>query len=111
MPDASAGSLADIGISAEILDMRILAPLDKTTLLNSVRKTGRFMVVQEECMHGFGAHLIAMVADEVLEYIRAPRIPLLGTPCKFAPPPRFWEFHVPSRQHIEECVKTLIKEE
>lgn len=98
------------GISAEVLDIRILAPLDKKTLLQSVRKTGRFLVVQEECAHGFGAHLVATVADEALEHIQARRIPILGTPCAFAPPPRFWEFHVPTTSLITAQVQALVQE-
>ncbi len=97
-------------ISAEVLDVRILAPLDRETLLESVRKTGRFLVVQEECNHGFGTHLVATVADEVLEYIRARRIPILGTPCAFAPPPRFWEFHVPNTSFITAQIQALMQE-
>ena len=98
------------GISAEVLDVRILAPLDKKTLLNSVRKTGRFLVVQEECAHGFGAYLVATVADEALEHIQARRIPILGTPCAFAPPPRFWHFHVPNTSLITAQVQALVQE-
>lgn len=97
-------------ISAEVLDVRILAPLDKKTLLQSVRKTGRFLVVQEECHHGFGAYLVATVADEALEHVQARRIPILGTPCAFAPPPRFWEFHVPSISLIAAQVQALVQE-
>ncbi|GEM_PF-75082 len=108
---AASADLAAQNISAEVLDLRILMPLDKAALLDSVRKTGRLLVVQEECAHGFGAHLIASVADEALEYIRAPRIPLLSSPCGFAPPPRFWEFHVPSKDSIVEQVRELIQEE
>ena len=108
---AAADDLAVMNISAEVLDLRILVPLDKTALLDSVRKTGRFLVVQEECAHGFGGHLVALVADEALEYIRAPRIPLLSSPCSFAPPPRFWEFHVPSKDTIVEQVRELVREE
>ena len=107
----AANDLAESGISVEVLDLRIIAPLDKEALLNSVRKTGRFLVVQEECVHGFGAYLVSIIADEALEYIRAPRIPVLSTPCRFAPPPRFWEFHVPLRSRIAERVKELIQGE
>ncbi|MBI3630820.1 MAG: alpha-ketoacid dehydrogenase subunit beta [Candidatus Sungbacteria bacterium] len=108
---AASSLLARDGISCEVLDLRIIAPLDEATLLDSVRKTGRFLVVQEECSHGFGGHLVALIANEALEYIRAPQIPLLGTPCSFAPPPRFWEFHVPRQRLIVERVERLIREQ
>ena len=108
---AAADDLAKSGISVEVLDLQIIAPLDKETLLNSVRKTGRFLVVQEECVHGLGAYLVSIVADEALEYIRAPRIPTLSTPCRFAPPPRFWEFHVPIHSLIAERIKELMQGE
>ena len=107
----AANELAAVDISVEVLDMRIIEPLDTRMLLDSVRKTGRFLVVQEECVHGFGAYLVSIIADEALEYIRASRIPVLSTPCRFAPPPRFWEFHVPPHSVIVERVKELVEGE
>jgi len=108
---SAADDLAKNGISAEVLDLRIVVPLDAQILLESVKKTGRFLAVQEECAHGFGAYLVSIIADEVLEYIRASRIPVLSTPCSFPPPPRFWEFHVPSRSLITERAKQLVEDE
>ncbi|MBH9576930.1 alpha-ketoacid dehydrogenase subunit beta [Inhella proteolytica] len=61
------------GVSAEVIDLRSLKPLDSRTVLNSVRKTGRLVVVHEAGpMCGIGAEVIARVAEEGFEHLRAP---------------------------------------
>ena len=63
----------DDGISCEVLDLRTLVPLDETALLESVKKTGRMVVVHEaQRTSGFGGELIAIVAEKALEYLEAP---------------------------------------
>ena len=74
-------------ISADLIDLRTLAPLDKAAILESVKKTGRAIVLHEDCMiGGFGADLSAMIADECFEYLDAPvkRSASMDTPVPFA---------------------------
>ena len=74
-------------ISADLIDLRTLAPLDKAAILESVKKTGRAIVLHEDCMiGGFGADLSAMIADECFEYLDAPvkRSASIDTPVPFA---------------------------
>jgi len=74
-------------ISADLLDLRTLVPLDKTAVLNSVKKTGRAIVLHEDCMiGGFGADISAMIVDECFEYLDAPvkRSASMDTPVPFA---------------------------
>jgi 2-oxoisovalerate dehydrogenase E1 component beta subunit len=61
------------GISAEVIDLRTLRPLDKETILRSVEKTARAMVVYEDNLTGgFGAEISAVIADEGFEHLDAP---------------------------------------
>lgn len=74
------------GISAEVVDIRSLIPLDKETILNSVRKTNRVLVVHEDKVFGgFGAELAAMITDEAFESLDAPvkRVGSTFTPVGF----------------------------
>ena len=74
-------------ISADLIDLRTLVPLDKLAVLDSVKKTGRAIVLHEDCMiGGFGADLSAIIADECFEYLDAPvkRSASMDTPVPFA---------------------------
>lgn len=65
--------LNELGISCEVIDLRSLVPLDRATILESVRKTGRMVVVHEaNPFCGFGAELAAMVADEAFDALNGP---------------------------------------
>lgn len=74
------------GISAEVVDIRSLVPLDKETILDSVKKTNRVVVVHEDKVFGgFGAELTAMITDEAFQYLDAPvrRVGSTFTPVGF----------------------------
>lgn len=76
----------EMGISAEVVDIRSLVPLDKETILNSVKKTNRVVVVHEDKVFGgFGAELAAMITDEAFQYLDAPvkRVGSTFTPVGF----------------------------
>jgi pyruvate dehydrogenase E1 component beta subunit len=64
--------LSDKGISAEIIDLRTIRPLDKETLINSVKKTNRFISVEEGWpFSGIGSELIAMIIENAFDYLDA----------------------------------------
>jgi pyruvate/2-oxoglutarate/acetoin dehydrogenase E1 component len=70
---AAAEELAKDGVSAEVIDPRTLAPLDEGTILGSVRKTHRFVIVHEAVKRGgFGAELAALVSEKALDELDAP---------------------------------------
>jgi pyruvate/2-oxoglutarate/acetoin dehydrogenase E1 component len=84
----AAEKLAADGISAEIVDLRSLVPLDKETVLASVRKTHRLLVVHEAIKRGgFGGEIASLVAEEAFDDLDAPprRLAGLETPIPYAP--------------------------
>lgn len=69
----AANALASEGIEAEVLDLRTLSPMDSTTILASVRKTGRALVVHEDNRTlGYGAEVAALIAQEAFSDLDAP---------------------------------------
>lgn len=104
----AAERLAQEGIDVEVIDPRTLVPLDKELILESVRKTGRLVVVEEDNgTHGWAAEIAAFVADEAFFYLDAPvkRVSAPDTPPPFAPPME--AFYVPSVERVIEAVKSL----
>ena len=85
----AAGQLEKEGISVEVIDPRTLFPLDKETIIQSVGRTGRLVIVQEGPQFmGFGAELGAMAAsEELFEYLKAPvkRVTSEDVPTAYAP--------------------------
>jgi 2-oxoisovalerate dehydrogenase E1 component len=76
------------GVSTEILDLRSLAPYDWDAIAASVRKTGKVIVVHEDCRSwGYGAEIAARIADELFDYLDAPvrRIGALDTFVGYSP--------------------------
>jgi pyruvate dehydrogenase E1 component beta subunit len=75
----AADALAAQGISAEVIDLRSLKPLDEESILRSVRKTGRLLVVHEASrMCGVGAEISAIVTEQAFDALKAPILRLTG---------------------------------
>lgn len=75
----AAEAVAADGISAEVIDLRSLRPLDRDTILRSVEKTARALIVYEDNLTGgFGAEIAAVVAGEGFEHLDAPVMRLAG---------------------------------
>lgn len=105
---AAAATLAKEGINAEVLDPRTLVPLDKETILKSVEKTGKLVIVHEAVRtSGFGAEIAATVADEGFDLLDAPikRVTAPDTPIPFAPV--LEQAYLPSEEKIVAAVKEL----
>jgi pyruvate/2-oxoglutarate/acetoin dehydrogenase E1 component len=84
---SAAGQLAAEGISAEVIDLRCLVPLDMATVLRSVQKTSRLVVVEENPYQGgWGGTVVSIVADEGFEFLDAPirRVAAACVPLPFA---------------------------
>jgi pyruvate/2-oxoglutarate/acetoin dehydrogenase E1 component len=105
---AAAEQLAQEGIEAEVIDPRTLVPLDRELILESVRKTGRLVVVEEDNLTGgWAADLVAIVADEAFDWLDAPikRVSAPDTPVPFAPVME--QFYVPSVERVAAAVRSL----
>jgi pyruvate dehydrogenase E1 component beta subunit len=75
---------ADDEIDCEVLDLRSLVPLDEEALLESVKKTGRVVIVHEAPRtSGFGGELAAIIAEKALEYLEAPIARVTGFDTPF----------------------------
>ena len=67
------GSLAGQGVDAEVVDLRTIAPIDEDTVLTSVRKTGRLVVVSEAIKRGSSVNdVVARVAEQTFDALKAP---------------------------------------
>ena len=97
------------GISVEVIDPRTLQPLDEETILASVRKTNRLLIVHEAWVRGgFGAEVAAMVVDKAFDYLDAP-VARLGAPHTPMPYNDRLELEViPSQDRIVEAVRGLL---
>lgn len=102
--------LAGEGVSAEVIDLRTLKPLDEATILASVRKTGRLVVVHEACRScGIGAEIAATVAEQAFAALKAPVLRLTGPD---APAPASFPLEqafVPQAQAIVSGVRQLLR--
>jgi len=106
----AAALLEKQGMSAEVIDLRSLNPLDEDTLVASVAKTGRFLSVNEApktC--GFAGELVARINEKAFEYLDAPasRITRMDTPVPWAKP--LETFVLPSIKEIADTAQRLIK--
>jgi 2-oxoisovalerate dehydrogenase E1 component beta subunit len=86
---AAADRMAEEDVSVEVIDLRTLIPFDRETVLESVKRTGKVLIVHEDNLTGgFGAEVAAIVAEDAFEYLDAPvrRVAAIDTPIPFAPP-------------------------
>jgi pyruvate/2-oxoglutarate/acetoin dehydrogenase E1 component len=75
----AAAALEDEGISAELVDLRTLVPMDTAAILDSVRKTGHLVIAQEAIKRGgVGSDIAAMVAEQALDSLHAPILRVAG---------------------------------
>jgi pyruvate dehydrogenase E1 component beta subunit len=80
----AAKQLQKEGVSAEVIDLRTLKPLDKEAILSSVKRTGRAVIVEEaHRIAGFGSDVSAIIAEDALLYMKAPIIRVSGYDIRF----------------------------
>ena len=105
---AAAELLAGQGVSAEVVDPRTLAPLDVETILKSVKKTGRLVLVDQATRHASAAAIIAAeMAEHGLEALKAPvkMVTALDTSIPFSEP--LERYVLPSEEKIVAAVKSV----
>ncbi|WP_298829207.1 pyruvate dehydrogenase complex E1 component subunit beta [uncultured Piscinibacter sp.] len=105
----AAEQLAAQGISAEVIDLRTLKPLDEATILRSVRKTGRLVVVHEAAAPcGVGAEVAAIVSEKAFATLKAPVRRVTGPD---APSPSSWileQAGVPQAEAVQRAVLDIV---
>ena len=108
---AAAARLADEGISAEVIDLRSIRPIDFTTIAESVRKTHRLMVVYEGVKTmGIGAEISAMIAEsEVFDFLDAPIVRLGGVDAPIPYNPVLEKAAVPQEDDIFTAALNLLR--
>jgi pyruvate dehydrogenase E1 component beta subunit len=103
-----ADALAQDGISAEVIDVATLQPLDIDTILASVEKTGRLVIVHEAPLAGgIGAEIAAQVAEHGLLSLQAP-IARVAAPDVVVPLPRLESIYRPGKERIKEAVQRTV---
>jgi pyruvate/2-oxoglutarate/acetoin dehydrogenase E1 component len=106
---AAAAKLEEQGVTAEVVDPRTIQPLDLTTILGSVKKTGRLIIASDDVKcGGIGSEIAARVAEEALDTLDAPilRVASPDMPIPFSP--TLEHAYMPSAQKIIEAAKKLI---
>ena len=100
----AARTAADEGTSLEVIDLRSLSPLDVDTVVDSVRKTHRAIVVHEAPVFcGFGAEVAARISHDAFDSLEAPVTRLGGLNIPY-PPSRFEKLYLPDADRILEAV-------
>ena len=106
---AAAESLAGEGVSVEVVDPRTLRPLDGDTLVASVRKTGRAVIVHEaNTFGGFGGEIAALLADEAFSALKAPIKRIGGKEAPVPVSPSMESAVVPGEDDIVSISRDLI---
>jgi len=98
----------DKGISVEVVDLRTIYPLDKETILNSIAKTSRAIMLYEDTRTlGIGAEVSAIIAEEGFEYLDGPiiRISAPDAPVPYSPP--LEDYYLPSVDDVVSAIDRL----
>ncbi len=105
----AAEAMARRGVQAEVVETRTLAPLDKETVLNSVKKTNKCLIVQEDKRTmGIGAELAAIVSEEAFEYLDGPILRVTGPDIPAIPfSPPLEKFFMVNTEKVVEAMERL----
>lgn len=96
----------EVGIEAEVVDLRSLVPLDVDAVLDSVRKTGRAVVVYEATKFcGYGAEIAALIAEKAIEYLEAPILRVAGFDTPF--PYTHESLYLPNAERVLDAVERV----
>ena len=96
------------GLDVEVIDLRTLAPMDKTAILASVKKTSKAIVLHEASRTGgIGGEIAATLAEEAFEWLDAPvvRIASLDTPVPYSPP--LEDYYLPQTKDVVDAARKL----
>ncbi len=105
----AAEKMAEEGVSVEVIDPRCLYPLDKEMIYASVEKTGRVVIVTEECKRGaWSGELAARIAEDRFDALSKPivRVGALDTPVPFSQP--LEDYMLPQTEYIVDAIKSVL---
>jgi 2-oxoisovalerate dehydrogenase E1 component beta subunit len=98
---------ARLGYDVEVIDLRTLAPFDDATVIESVRRTGRAIVVHEASgFCGYGAEVAARLTESCFHYLEAPILRVTGLDIPY-PPPMMESHHLPSVDRVLDAIERL----
>jgi 2-oxoisovalerate dehydrogenase E1 component beta subunit len=106
----AAATLATEGIEAEVIDLRTLLPLDRETILASVKKTNKLLVVHEDTRTGgIAGEIAALVCESAFGDLDGPvlRVTALDTPVPYSPP--LEEYFLPNSEKVAAAARELAK--
>ena len=104
----AANSAAKSGIETEVVDLRTLVPLDIKTVLASVQKTGRVLILHEAPKTGgYGAEIAAIMAEKAIDYLQAPIIRVTGYDTPF--PYTLEEQYMPNAARVLKTIRKLME--
>jgi 2-oxoisovalerate dehydrogenase E1 component beta subunit len=98
------------GIETKVVDLRTLLPLDRDLIIDSVRATGKVLIVHEDTLTGgVGGEVAALIAEHAFQYLDAPvkRVGALDAPVPFAP--TLEAAHLPDTGRIVQALRELIR--
>jgi acetoin:2,6-dichlorophenolindophenol oxidoreductase subunit beta len=105
----AADIVAAEGISVEVIDLRTLVPLDEAGILDSIKKTGRLIVLHDATRFcGFGAEIAAIAAEKAFHTLKAPvmRVAAPDIPVPVSPPQE--QFYKPNSEQVKNAIKTVM---
>ncbi len=101
--------VAKKGVSAEIIDLRTINPLDEETIIESAKKTGRVVIAHEaELSFGVGAEIAARIADKAIFELAAP-IVRVGSPSFPYPYPGYEQYYLPNAIKISKAIDRVLQ--
>jgi 2-oxoisovalerate dehydrogenase E1 component beta subunit len=104
---AAAESAVEDGVDAEVIDLRSLSPFDDQTVVESVRRTGRAVVVHEAAgFCGYGAEVAARLTESCFHHLEAPILRVTGLDIPY-PPPMLEGHHLPNVDRILDAIERL----
>jgi len=105
----AAKELNEHGIELEVIDAMVLNPLDKETMVESVQKTGKALVVHEACKsYGVGAEIAAVIMEQAFDYLDAPVVRLGGLDIPIPYGKSLEEASIPSVNQICESIRQIV---
>jgi len=97
------------GFDAEVIDLMTLVPLDEDCILNSVKKTGRVVIVHEAPKTGgFGAEVSATIAEDAMLYLKAPIVRVTGYDVVM-PLPKLEDYYMPTVERIRRGIEEVMR--